>query len=375
MKTTVQLAILSIALGLICSGAWEATASEIYDVQADWSNTSNPNGTWGYREADNFLPAVESWQRTLGGWTTAQPGWAESEDGNNRLPFWFQSNGTETFGHDWLAGDIVVHSRDDGNGVGNGIANLTWTSPIDAPVDITGSVWLGRDIGRAVDWSLWVNNIQLTGGSLFSGDAFDRANPFDLATGSGGAAVLQHLNLIAGDVVRVEFETISGAGEFVGVNLTIVQAPENVVPDSLTITRGNYVSGDETSLAYSDNVDLALQRLVTDIQSRTEFVVLGTSPTATPSRMEVNLEGAVFARSTVVQTVELWDYVAGAWELVDTRNASNMVDLKVRLILGGDLSRFVDPTTLSIEARIHFQSLSPRQRFASNTDQFYWTIE
>ena len=169
--------------------------------------------------------------------------------------------------------------------------------------------------------------------------------------------------------------TVSGAGDFVGIDFTVTQAPENVVPDSVVVTRGIYVSGDETSLAYSDNFDLALQRLVTDIQSRTEFLVTGTSPTATPSRLEVNLEGAVFARSTVVQTIALWDYVADAWELVDSSNATNMVDSKSRVIATGDLSRFVDPTTLSIEARVHFQSSNPRQRFASNTDQFYWTIE
>ena len=150
--------------------------------------------------------------------------------------------------------------------------------------------------------------------------------------------------------------------------------PDVVVPDLLTVTRGLFVAGDETSLAFSDNVDLSLQRLVTDIQSRTEFEVMGTSPTASPASFEITLEGAVFARSTVVQTIELWDYVAGAWELVDTRNATNMIDSTATVAAPGDLSRFVDQTTLSVEARIHFQSTSPRQRFASNTDQVIWTI-
>ncbi len=117
-----------------------------------------------------------------------------------------------------------------------------------------------------------------------------------------------------------------------------------------------------------------MQRLTTDIQSRTEFVVMGTSPTANPGSLEVTLEGAVFARSPVVQTIELYDYVAAAWELVDSRNATNMIDSTATVAATGDLSRFVDPTTLAVEARIHFQSLSPRQRFASNTDQFIWTI-
>ena len=124
----------------------------------------------------------------------------------------------------------------------------------------------------------------------------------------------------------------------------------------------------------SDNVDLSIQRAMTDTQSRTEFEVMGTSPTVSPTSLEVTLEGAVFARSTVVQTIELWDYVAGAWELVDTRNATNIVDSTATVAATGDLSRFVDPTTLEVKARIHFQSLNARQRFASNTDQFMWTI-
>lgn len=147
-----------------------------------------------------------------------------------------------------------------------------------------------------------------------------------------------------------------------------------VIPDSVMATRGLYISGDAASLAESDNVDFAMQRLVTDTQSRTEFEVLGTSPTASPASLEVTLEGAVFARSTVVQSIELWDYTLGDWELVDSRNATNMVDSTATVAATGDLNRFVDQATLSVQARIHFQSLNARQRFASNTDQFIWTI-
>jgi hypothetical protein len=148
-----------------------------------------------------------------------------------------------------------------------------------------------------------------------------------------------------------------------------------VMPESFLVTRGNYISGGIAELGTSDNLDLSIQRGVSDIQSRTEFEVAGTSSTANPATLEVTLEGAVFARSTVVQTIELYDYVAAAWELVDTRDATNMVDSTVTVAATGDLSRFVDPATLRIEARIHFQSVSPRQRFASNTDQFFWTIQ
>ena len=83
-----------------------------------------------------------------------------------------------------------------------------------------------------------------------------------------------------------------------------------VAPDSVTTTRGEYVSGDATSLAESDNVDYQLRRAIADTQSRTEFEVKSTSPTATPTTFEFTLEGAVFARANVVQTIELFDYDA-----------------------------------------------------------------
>jgi hypothetical protein len=148
----------------------------------------------------------------------------------------------------------------------------------------------------------------------------------------------------------------------------------SVYPDSYLVTRGEHVSGGIPELAASDNQDLSLRRLTIDIQSRTEFSVNAISPTATPSSLEVTLEGSVFARSTVNQTIELYDYVAAAWEQVDTRAATRFTDSTVTVAASGDLSRFVQPGTMCVEARIRYQSPSARQQFSSNTDQFLWTI-
>jgi hypothetical protein len=150
--------------------------------------------------------------------------------------------------------------------------------------------------------------------------------------------------------------------------------PMTVVGESLTITRGTYVSGDINSLSASDNVDLSLSRSSGDIQSRTELEIRSTSPFANPSAMEVTLEGSVFARSAVSQRIELFDYVAGGWEQIDLRDASRFSDGVVNIMPSGDLSRFVQPGTRAMSARIHFQSLNPRQQFSSNTDLFQWTV-
>jgi hypothetical protein len=59
-------------------------------------------------------------------------------------------------------------------------------------------------------------------------------------------------------------------------------------------------------------------------------------------------EGAVFARSNVVQTIELFDYDAAVWELVDTTNSvwSPAPDSVVTVAATGDLSRFVEAGTM-----------------------------
>ena len=84
-----------------------------------------------------------------------------------------------------------------------------------------------RLVVAAANWDLSVNGVSLSGGALFDGDAFSRANPFDLAAGSGGPDVL-NVAVSAGDIIRLSFLTNSSFGEFVGVNLTVGFDPDGV---------------------------------------------------------------------------------------------------------------------------------------------------
>ena len=106
----------------------------------------------------------------------------------------------------------------------------------------------------------------------------------------------------------------------------------------------------------------------------TELQVKSVSPTADPSSLEVTLEGTVFARFPITQTIELYDYDARVWEVVDSRTASQSGDATAEVEVTGELSRFVEAGTGCIEARIHYKSGVARQRFTSYTDQFTWTI-
>ncbi|MBC7772844.1 MAG: hypothetical protein H7210_10145, partial [Pyrinomonadaceae bacterium] len=171
---------------------------QVFDLRTDWSEASNPNGVWSYRHGAALLPHVDAWQRNLGGWSIFQPGWARSEDANTRLPFWYRSNGSETFVHDNVAGDIVVHTTDPSNGVGSGPANVVWRAPVFGTVSVAGSAWMTRDIGRSNRWFVYRGGNGLTHGDIASGDPYSRANPFNLANGTGGAAVLQNIRVCGG---------------------------------------------------------------------------------------------------------------------------------------------------------------------------------
>lgn len=230
-KPTIHL--LTFSALLVVSFPHVALSQVVHDLNAQWSNATNPNGVWTYREGGNALPAVASWQSSLGGWSIAQPGWAQSSNGNNRIPFWFKSNGSETFVHDWITGDIVVHSRDSLNGVGNGEANVVWTSPVNGLATISGGTWLGRDIGRANRWNLYHGASLISFGDTFDGDAFNRANPFNFAGGSGGLATISNIPVSIGDTLRLEIVSTSGlGGEFQGVNFAVTTVPE---PSSLML--------------------------------------------------------------------------------------------------------------------------------------------
>lgn len=148
-----------------------------------------------------------------------------------------------------------------------------------------------------------------------------------------------------------------------------------VFPDSFEVIRGTYVAGDESSIGSSDNVDLQIRRNSSDIQARVEVEVNGTSMTEAPKALTFRHESSVFARSDVTQTLQMFDYDLAIWETLDTRLANRFSDLTTETIIEGDLSRFIEPGSGNMSARIRFSSANPRQQFQANIDQLIWTVQ
>ncbi len=221
-----------------------ARATSVADLNTDWSDTSNPNtasfGSWSYRQGTSLLPHVADW--TPLGAATPQPAWAPGTATGDFLPAEFKATSSQL---NWLTGDIVVHTTDPFNGDSNGPANFLWSSPITSTVTISGSVFEGRVTpGRDNTWSLLVNGVVVSSGTLIAGDGHDRSNPFLFSNGSGGAAALIQ-NVTAGSTIDLQIaETAtSAAGDFVGVNLHLVGVAAAVPEPASVVMMGLGVVG------------------------------------------------------------------------------------------------------------------------------------
>lgn len=89
-----------------------------------------------------------------------------------------------------------------------------------------------RDIGRSNTWNLRLNGNLLSSGNLFSGDPYNRANPFNLDSGTGGA--LDNIMVGAGDVIELSFQQTSTStnGDYNGVNFSVTLS---IVPEPSVI--------------------------------------------------------------------------------------------------------------------------------------------
>ena len=238
VRSTIALAVLA------CLSAHSAHAQLVADLAADWSDTNNSNtatfGTWSYRQGTSLLPHVANWTQT----TPAQPAWAPGTVAGGFLPAEFKAI-NNNFG--WLTGDVIIHTTDPFNGIGFGVGNFLWTSPIDGTITISGDAFEARGLpGRNNAWSLLVNGVTVSAGNLIPGDGYDRTNPFLFSTGSGGVAVLTQ-NVTVGSTIDLVLTDIGGTsgggGDFVGVNLHLVSASAVPEPGSVALLIGLCVAG------------------------------------------------------------------------------------------------------------------------------------
>jgi uncharacterized protein (TIGR03437 family) len=247
-----------------------AAAGATYDLSSNWSNTLNPNGPWGVNVGAIKLPSVANWNGDNTTWSTScdQPAWAPTNASGDFLPAWMQVNAcaakyfpidpNNTPTGNVLAGDIVVHTNDGGNGnLALGSANLVFTVPASAvgTYVITGAFWSARlaDISttRPQDWQVTVNGAVVGSGVLNSSVSRSKPETLNVTESLG-----------AGTIVQLTIAMAAGAtaGDFVGVQLTLTPTSGpaitsgGIVPvysSSTTIEPGSWISIYGTNLASS----------------------------------------------------------------------------------------------------------------------------
>lgn len=198
----------------------------VYDLATDWSDTANPNGVWALWKSPGKLFTIRQTDYFADG--SNQVAWADDQigppepDGRYHVPAWMKATGTWSL---VTPGTIVMHGVDPNVTPGLSYSSVTWTSPSDGTISIEGGVWHGG-LNRPQIWSIRKNGTTLSSGEFNYTDPYTQANPFDFASGSGGAGALNQF-VSTGDVIELVIGPKSGTvGTFVGLTFAIELVPE-----------------------------------------------------------------------------------------------------------------------------------------------------
>lgn len=153
-------------------------------------------------------------------------------------------------------------------------------------------------------------------------------------------------------------------------------APAQIVhAGSFSMARGNRVSGGLSDLANSDDSRLVAQAGTIPFLSDypVQIVVIGSSPTATPSRLRLRVEGQVQYQA-IGQTIELYNYATNSFDTVDFRQGS-LADQIVE-VDAATPSQYVDPQTRQVKARLKYKPTQavPNSSWRIGVDQVLWEI-
>jgi hypothetical protein len=193
-------------------------AQFVYDLTDDWSTTQNPNGVWSYNQGSSPISVFQEF------WW-GESGWGYLWIGDGCIIKGNQPTGIDPWSspvlpaHDWKPGDVMMHALSIPYGGETTFLNVTWTSPADGTIDITGRAWDGGIAvfpDRDVRWSLIVAGRPVAQrASVRELYRKDKGAKFsDNLTGESGLA---NIPIAKGEVVEFRVVTDTYYGQFVGV--------------------------------------------------------------------------------------------------------------------------------------------------------------
>jgi len=211
------------SLTLLCSVDTALAVGPInYNINTDWSDTTNPNGVWSYNYGNSPIGVHQPFFWGGAGWGIYDFGEASMVKGSapsGPSPF----GGTVPAPFDWVPGDVMMHAISIPYGGDYTFLNARWTSPADGLIDITGRAWDGsiQPYGdRDVAWALLVGGTPIAQHSSTVGVHRTDANAQFGANLIGGAS-LSGIPVLAGDIVEFRVMTVSYYGQFVGIEENI----------------------------------------------------------------------------------------------------------------------------------------------------------
>lgn len=196
------------------------------------------------------------------------------------------------------------------------------------------------------------NGIQITQTGNYDNLTYDLAINFNTQLSSPGTT-----STLTGSYdfypVYNHFINYEAIGTLTG---TLAPMPVTLYPTGYAVTSGALVSGDLSTLQHADGQYLVVKPSVVQghaprYAGAVQVVVSTTAPTTNPSSLKLSLV-AHSSKLGVLQSIELFDYSAGAFAGVDTRLATR-IDQTV-VIAATDPARFVNPSTREVEARFTY---------------------
>jgi hypothetical protein len=145
--------------------------------------------------------------------------------------------------------------------------------------------------------------------------------------------------------------------------------------DEVTIERGLLTSGNRLSLLERDDLPYRVRRNPINPQSRADVRIRTVSAPANPTKLEFHVSTRVFSRSNITQKISLFNFQTDQFEELDS-SVTTRINYDDRVVeASGDLSRFLDPDTRRVEARVEFIANRNRQKFTASIDQGIFIIE
>jgi hypothetical protein len=194
-----------------------AASAQTFNLAADFSETANPNWQWTFVRASTPLQKFMHSPHPLNP-AAANGFWGIGPNSQYESAVLKVTADATLVGgtvNDFLAGDVVVH----GSNPGNGDLEIRWGGQVRGSVTVTGTTWYAHGaINRVAVYELRHNAAVLASGQI--SQANNRANP--IGFDAGGA-----VTLAAGDTIRLAFLPAPGQtfASLAGVDLTVNFTP------------------------------------------------------------------------------------------------------------------------------------------------------